>query len=77
MFISLYRRQLVIGLSATLFSVVFGITMIILLSNWNSDDLIFAPVMATCLGVFLGLLLFRQGINGRRLREEREFRHQL
>ena len=77
MFIGLYRRQFYIGSFAALFFIAFGITLIILFSNWGLTDIIFIPILATFVGVFISMIIFRQGIKGKRLKEEREFKGHL
>ncbi len=74
MFISLYRRQFIVGASATLFAIAAGITLIVLFTNWGMNDMIFIAIMITFVGIIIGQIIFRQGIKGRRLKEERDFR---
>ena len=76
MIIALYKRQLFIGIFALIFFAAFGSLTIYIFIRYL-QDMIFLPIIVIIVAFIVAFMILLQGIRGRRLKEEREFRNQL
>ena len=76
MIIALYKRQLLIGIFALIFFTAIGSLSIYIFIKYL-QDMIILPILVIIVAFVVTFMILLQGIRGRRLKKEREFRNQL
>ncbi len=70
-----WKRQMIVGIIALIIFIIGEGSMIYVNLQWDAGWMINAiSILIPLVGVVIGLLILKQGIKGKRLKEEREFR---
>lgn len=75
MMMGVWKRQMIVGIIALIIFIIGEGSMIYVNLQWDAGWMINAiSILIPLVGVVIGLLILKQGIKGKRLKEEREFR---
>jgi uncharacterized membrane protein len=75
MMMGVWKRQMIVGIIAIIIFIIGGASLLYVNLQWGADWMIFTlSIFVPLVGVAFGSFILFQGIKGKRLKEEREFR---
>lgn len=75
MMMGVWKRQMIVGIIAIIIFIIGEATLLYINLQWGADWMMFTMgILVPIVGVAFGSFILFQGIKGKRLKEEREFR---